>query len=92
MEVLQLSTTQSVFLIIVAVAISLFFLLAAVLTVVSLLLVSKIKKVVTKAETAIESVEEATETIKNIGSQASGPLAVFKIIKSLADMVNNKKK
>ncbi len=91
MEILQLSTTQSVFLIIVAVAISLFFLLAAALTVAGLLLVSKVKKVISKAELAIDSVEEATETIKNIGSQAGGPLAVFKVIKGIVDVVNRKK-
>lgn len=91
MEVLQLSTTQSVFLIIVACAISLFFILGAALLVAVMVLVSKIKKVVIKAEDAIESVEEATETIKNLGANASGPLAVFKIIKSFMDIVNRKK-
>ncbi|CAN5171444.1 hypothetical protein BH09PAT3_BH09PAT3_0740 [soil metagenome] len=91
MEVLQLSTLQSVFLIIVAVAISLFFLLGAALLVAGLFLVSKVKKVVVKAEEAIDSVEAATETIKNIGSQAGGPLAVFKVIKAVADIVSKKK-
>jgi hypothetical protein len=91
MEVLQLSTTQSVFLIIVACAISLFFVLGAALLVAVMVLVSKIKKVVAKAEDAIESVEEATETIKNIGNQASGPMAIFKVIKSVVEMANRKK-
>ena len=91
MEVLHLSTLQSVFLIIVAVAISLFFLLAAALTVAGLVLVSKIKKVISKAEEAIDSVEEATETIKAIGSQAGGPLAIFKVVKNILDIVNKKK-
>jgi hypothetical protein len=91
MEVLQLSTTQSVFLIIVAVAISLFFVIGAVLLTAALMLVSKVKKVVAKAELAIESVEEATETIKHIGANAGGPLAIFKVIKSIHDIVNKKK-
>lgn len=91
MEVLHLSTLQSVFLIIVAVAISLFFVIGTALLVAALVLVSKVKKVVVKAEDAIESVEEATETIKHIGAQASGPMAIFKVVKTISDIVNNKK-
>ena len=91
MEVLQLSTLQSVLLIIIAVAISLFFVLASALTVVGLLIMSKIKKVIAKAEEAIDSVEEATESIKNIGAQAGGPLAILKVVKNIYDMVNRKK-
>ena len=90
MNVLQLSTLDSVFLIITAVAISLFFLLGAALLVAVMVLVSKIKKVVAKAELAIDSVEEATEAIKNIGSQAKGPFAVIKIVKSVMDLVKKK--
>lgn len=91
MEVLQLSTTQSVFLIIIAVAISLFFIIGTALLIAVMVLVSKIKKMVAKAEDAIDSVEEATTTIKNIGAQASGPLAFLKIIKGVVDVVNRKK-
>jgi hypothetical protein len=91
MEVLHLSTFQSVLLIIVTVAISLFFLLSAAVAVVALMLVKKIKAVVAKAEDAIDSVEAATETIKNIGAQATGPLAIFKTIKAIIDLTNKKK-
>jgi hypothetical protein len=91
MNVLHLTTLDSVFLIITAVAISLFFIIGAALLAAALVLVSKVKKVVAKAEEAIDSVEAATETIKNIGAQASGPLAVFKVIKAISDIVNRKK-
>lgn len=91
MQLLHLSTFQSVLLVVVAVAISLFFLLAAILAGLAISLVGKIKKVVVKAELAIDSVEEATETIKHIGSQAGGPLAVFKVIKNIIEVVNKKK-
>ncbi len=91
MEVLHLSTLQSVFLIIVAVAVSLFFIIGALLLGLAIALVSRVKKVVNKAEVAIESVEEATETIKNIGQNAGGPLAAFKVIKSIVEIVNRKK-
>jgi predicted MFS family arabinose efflux permease len=88
---LQLSTLDQVLLIITTSAITLFFLLGVAMLIVGLVLVSKIKKVVAKAEDAIDSVEAATETIKNIGAQAGGPLAIFKIIKSVYDVVNRKK-
>ena len=91
MQVLHLGTLDTVFLIITACAISLFFLISAALLAAALVLVGKIKKVVAKAESAIDSVEEATETIRNIGAQASGPLAIFKVIKSITDIVNRKK-
>jgi hypothetical protein len=88
---LQLSTLDQVLLIITTSAITLFFLLGIAALIVSLVLVSKIKKLVAKAEDAVNSVEEATETIKNIGAQAGGPLAIFKIIKNVYDVVNRKK-
>lgn len=88
---LHLSTLNNVLLIITASAISLFFILAAALVIASLVLVSKLKKVAAKAENAINSVEEATETIKNIGSKAGGPLAIFRMIKAMVDTADRKK-
>lgn len=89
--VLHLSTFQSVLLIIVAVAVTLFFLLWAVAAIIAMVLVSRVKKVVVKAEAAIDSVEAAGETIKNIGAQAGGPLAIFKVIKAIIKVANRKK-
>lgn len=91
MEVLQLSTTQTVLLYIVSIAISLFFVLGAAVMIAGLVLVSKVKKVVAKAEGAIDTVEEAAETVKDLGSKAGGPLGVFKLIKAVMDTVNRKK-
>lgn len=86
-----MSTVDSVFLIITGCAISLFFLLGAVVLIFVLKLIKQIKKVVAKAEDAIDSVEAATETIKNIGVNASGPLAVFKVVKNIVDLMNRRK-
>lgn len=90
MIVLHLSTYQAVLLAIVAFAISLFFVLGAVLLAAMLGLVKKVKKVVVKAESAIESAEEAAQTIRNIGAQADGPMAALKIIKSIRDTFSKK--
>lgn len=88
---LQLSTLDQTLLIIVTTAITIFFILGIVGMAMVLVLVRKVKAVVTKAEDAIDSVEEATQTIKNIGAQAGGPLAIFKIIKAIHDTFNRKK-
>lgn len=86
-----MSTVDSVFLIITGCAISLFFLLGAVVLIFVLKLIKQVKRVVAKAEDAIDSVEAATETIKNIGVNASGPLAVFKVIKNIVNLMNRRK-
>jgi hypothetical protein len=85
-----MSTTDTVFLIITACAISLFFVLGSVVLVVIIKLVSKVKAVVNKAEEAIDSVETATESLRNIGKQASGPVAALKVIGNIIKLVNRK--
>jgi hypothetical protein len=85
-----MTTLDSVFLIITGCAISLFFLLGAVVLIFVLKLVASIRRVITKAEDAIDTVEAATDTIKNIGLNASGPLAAIKVINNIIKMVNRK--
>jgi hypothetical protein len=85
-----MSTTDTVFLIITACAISLFFLLGAVVMVAVLKLVKSIKRVVAKAEDTIESVGEATEVIKNISRNADGPLAALKVVRNIINLVHHK--
>jgi hypothetical protein len=90
MTTLDLTTLDTVFLIITACAISLFFILGAIVLGVTLKLIKSIRKIIDKAETAIDSVESATETIKNIGTNASGPLAALKVLNNIIKMVNRK--
>jgi hypothetical protein len=86
-----MSTVDSVFLIITGCAISLFFLLGAVVLIYVLKLLKTVRRVVARAEDAIDSVEAATETIKNIGQNAGGPLAVFKLVKNIVNLMNRRK-
>lgn len=88
---LHLAPLDQTLLIITSTAITVFFILGIVAVSMTLALISKIKSVVRKAEEAIDSVEEATQTIKNIGAQAGGPLAFFKIMKNIYDTFNRKK-
>lgn len=89
---LHLSTTQDVFLIIIISTIALFFFFGAVLLIVSIVLVSKVKKVILKAEETLQSVENATEAIKMVGSKVGGPLSVLKIIASILEVTNKRRK
>ena len=89
---LTLSTYDTVMLSIVAITITIFFALGIALLIALLVLVSKVKKVAAKAEDAIDSVEAATEAIKHISNEATGPLAAFKVIKSIVDLVSKKGK
>ena len=77
---------------IVAVAISLFFILGVVLLIALLVLISKIKKVAAKAEDAIDSVEAASDAIKHISAEATGPFALIKVVKSIIDFTSKKGK
>ena len=77
-------------LLVVTVTIALFFVLGCALLIATLILVRKIKKMVLKAELAIDSVEAASETIRNVGAQAGGPLALFKIVKAIIKIVEKR--
>jgi hypothetical protein len=85
-----MTTVDTVFLIITACAISLFFIIGVVLLGLIIALISKIKKLVTQAESLIDTVEDAAFTIKNVGSNASGPLAMLKVINNIVKLVNRK--
>jgi hypothetical protein len=85
-----MSTLDTVFLIITAVSISLFFIIGIGLLGLIIALVSKVKGLIIKAESLIDSVEAATDTIKNIGDNASGPIATLKVISNIIKMVNRK--
>lgn len=88
---LHLTTLDQTLLIITSTAITIFFILGIIAMSMGLALISKIKSVVRKAEDAIDSVEEATQTIKDIGAKAGGPLAIFKIMKNIYETFNRKK-
>ena len=89
---LTLSTYDTVMLSIVAITISIFFLLGIALTICMIVLVAKIRKVAKKAEEAIDSVEAASEAIKHISAEATGPFALLKVVKSIIDFTSKRGK
>lgn len=83
-----MDTLQTVFLGVAACALALFFLIGTVVLVLAIKLMNSVKRVVYKAEDAIDSVEAATETIRNIGENASGPLALLKVVRNIMNIIN----
>lgn len=81
-----MTTVDTVFLIITACALSLFFLLGSVAAAMTIGLLKKVKRIVGKAETAINTAEEAAEVLKN----ASGKMAAVKLIHNIINLVNRK--
>lgn len=81
-----MTTVDTVFLIITACAISLFFLLGSVVFVLAIKLLGSVKRIVAKAENAVNTAEEAAELLKN----TSGKMAVFKLIRNIMNLVNRK--
>jgi hypothetical protein len=74
-----MSTVDTVFLIITACALSLFFLLGSVLLVFAIQIANRVKKVVAKADSVVDSVEAAAEVFKD----TSGNLAVIKLVRNI---------
>jgi hypothetical protein len=74
-----MSTVDTVFLIITACALSLFFLLGSVLMVCAIVVVNRAKKVVAKAESVVDSVEAAAEVFKD----THGKLAIIKLVRNI---------
>ena len=81
-----MTTYDQVLLTVLAVLLSLYFLLSVVAVAMGIKLLSSVKRVVEKAEDVVDSVEEAAEVFK----QASGPLAVFKVINNIIKLSQKK--
>lgn len=83
-----LNTVEMIILIILAA----FLAIALVLSVVALIfivkLIKSIKRIVTKAEDVVDSVEVATDVLKN----ASGPLATLRVLKNIITVVQDVQK
>jgi hypothetical protein len=82
-----MTETQSVLLVILSVFLALFLALAITATILGIKLIKSVKRIITKAETVIDSVETAADVVKN----ATGPLATLKVIKNIIDLVQRKK-
>jgi hypothetical protein len=83
-----MSTTDNVLLIIITTLLSILILVAIAVVIVAFKLLSSVRRVVSKAETVIDSVESAAEVF----SDTKGNLAVFKLIRNIVKLVQRSRK
>lgn len=83
-----MSTTDTVLVIILTSLLSLFFILCIAAMVFVLKILSGVKRVVAKAEDVVDSVEAATDVLKD----TSGRLAFFKLVRNIIKLVQRSQK
>ena len=88
MNYLQLTSTDSTLLIVLTVLLSAFLLLSVVAIFFFVRILASINRVVTKAESVVDSVEAAADVLKNVG----GKLSLIKLVKNVLDLVQRKTK
>lgn len=85
---MQLTSTDSTLLIVLTVLLSAFFLLSVVAIFFFVRILASINRVVTKAESVVDSVEAAADVLKNVG----GKLSLIKLVKNVLDLAQRKTK
>ena len=83
-----MSTTDTTLLIILTSLLSVFFILLIALVIVALKIAASVKRVVGKAEDVVESVESATEVLKD----AQGRMAFFKLVRNIVKLVRRSRR
>lgn len=78
-----MNASEQILVIILSTALAVLLVLAITIAVFTLKLVKSIKRLSDKAENIVENVEHVGETFKN----ASGSLAIFKVINNIAKVV-----
>lgn len=83
-----MTTTDHVFIVILSVLLSLFFILCIAAVLAVLKLMSIVKRVLAKAESVVDSVESATDVIKDVQGRA----AIFKLVRNIYKLAQRRKK
>ena len=79
---------ESILVIIVSSVLTLFLIISIIVLVMTAKLVSAIRRVVERAESVVETASEAAEMMRN----ASGPLALFKVVSNILKSVEKMRK
>jgi hypothetical protein len=82
-----MSTYDTTLLTVLTILMSIFFLLGIIAAAMFIKVMTSVRVVVQRAEAVVDSVETAAEVLKD----ASGKMAVFKLIKNIIDLVQRKK-
>jgi predicted PurR-regulated permease PerM len=83
-----MANAESVLVIIVSLVLTIFLVVAIIILLLVAKLISEVRRIVERGEQLLESASEATEMLKN----ASGPLALFKLVRNIMRAVDNKRK
>lgn len=81
-----MSTTDTILVIILTSLLSLFFIMCIVLTVGLVKLVNGVRRVVEKAESLVDSVEEAAEVFRD----TQGKLAIVKLVRNIVKLAQKR--
>ena len=82
-----MQNAESILVIIVSATLTLFLLLAIFVLILIAQLVRSVKRIVERAEQVVETAGEAADMLRN----ASGPLALFKVVRNMVNAVENGK-
>jgi hypothetical protein len=85
---MELSTAQEILVIILASALGIFLVLAIVVIVLVIRLLQTLRGIAKTAERMVHSAESAAAMLKNV----SGPVGIFRFVRSMADMVAEHKR
>jgi hypothetical protein len=83
-----MQNAESILVIIVSAVLALFLLTAIVVLVMIAKLVQSLRRIIDNAERVVETAGEAAEMLRN----ASGPLALFKVVRNMVDAVDKMRK
>jgi hypothetical protein len=83
-----MTTTETVLAIVLTSLLSLFFVLCIAAMVIVLKLLSSIKRIVAKTEDVVDSVESATEVLRD----TKGRLAFFKLVRNIIKLAQRRRK
>lgn len=83
-----MQNAESILVIIVSATLALFLLTAIIVLVLVARLVQALRRIVNEAERVVETAGEAAEMLRN----ASGPLALFKVVRNIVNAVDKKRK
>ena len=84
----MLHDAEAILVIIVSVTLTIFLIAAITVLVLVSKLIQSVRRIVDHAEAVIETAGSAAEMLRN----ASGPLALFKVIRNILDTFDKKKK
>lgn len=78
-----MNTSEQILVIVLATVLAILLVLAVVIAIMTIRLIKSVNRIADKAEQLIESAEHVGQVFRN----ASGPLAVFKVVQNIADLV-----